>query len=118
MYIYLLNVYIPTKCIYMFRSRVSKEERSTIRKLKRRRERERREAERELIQARYTRHRETGLVEEHVVPRDRSNSACFKEIRERLINKEEVLREIDREVIFVQNNFFSQFLLQIFRLWE
>ncbi len=85
----------------MSRSRVSKEERSTIRKLKRRRERERREAERELIQARYTRHRETGLVEEHVVPRDRSNSACFKEIRERLINKEEVLREIDREVIFV-----------------
>ena len=95
----MINEMIDWFTLRLSRTRVSKEERSTIRKMKRRRERERREAERELIQARYSRHLETGLVEEHEIPRDRSNTAGFmKEIRERLKNKEEVLREIDREV--------------------
>ena len=41
---------------------------------------------------------ESGLVDERVVPKDKSNASTFKEIRERLMNKEEVLKEIDKEV--------------------
>jgi hypothetical protein len=39
------------------RNRLTKAERSSMRRLKRRKERQRREEERELLQARYTRHR-------------------------------------------------------------
>ena len=37
-------------------------------------------------------------MDERVVPKDKSNASTFKEIRERLMNKEEVLKEIDKEV--------------------
>jgi len=75
----------------------SREERSVRRKAKRRLERERREQEREINEARSKRHREAGLVTEQLVPRDRNNAAA-KEIRERLLHKEEVLTRIDKEI--------------------
>ena len=57
---------------------------------------------------------EGGLVEERVVPRDKSNASTFKEIRERLINKEEVLKEIDKEVCTLDLSLTSLNLPRIF----
>lgn len=84
------------------RNRLTKAERSSMRRLKRRKERQRREEERELLQARYTRHRETGLVEEHLVPfrteRDKADLSTFKEMKERLLHKDKILQQIDKEI--------------------
>ena len=43
-------------------------------------------------------YRTSGLVSEYAIPRDRNNSVA-KEIRLKLKNKEEILRQIDEEVI-------------------
>ena len=43
--------------------------------------------------------RTTGLVAEMLIPRDKNNSVA-KEIREKLKNKDEILRQIDEEVAY------------------
>jgi len=73
----------------------TKEERTNIRRLKKERDRERREHERMFNRERHTRHRRDGLVEEHLVPariseKDKADLMTFKEMRERLLNKDKI----------------------------
>lgn len=73
----------------------TKEERTNIRRLKKERDRERREHERIFNRERHTRHRRDGLVEEHLVPariseKDKADLMTFKEMRERLLNKDKI----------------------------
>merc|ERR1712106_1281053 len=63
--------------------------------LKKERDRERREHERMFNRERHTRHRRDGLVEEHLVPariseKDKADLMTFKEMRERLLNKDKI----------------------------
>jgi len=73
----------------------TKEERTTIRRMKKERDKERREQERVISRERHTRHRRDGLVMEHLVPariseKDKVDLMTFKEMRERLINKDKI----------------------------
>merc|ERR1719357_2148650 len=73
----------------------TKEERTNMRRLKKERDRERREQERRVSRERHTRHRRDGLVEEHLVPariseKDKADLMTFKEMRERLLNKDKI----------------------------
>ena len=98
----------------------SKEERSQARRIKKERDKERREHERTVLRSlvfrlsnlfcsvqvtreRHDRHRADGLVVEHLVParlgdRDRADLMTFKEMRERLLNKDKIREEQMREV--------------------
>lgn len=73
----------------------TKEERTNMRRMKKERDRERREQERMFSRERHTRHRRDGLVEEHLVPariseKDKVDLMTFKEMRERLLNKDKI----------------------------
>lgn len=73
----------------------TKEERTNIRRMKKERDKERREQERLVSRERHTRHRRDGLVEEHLVPariseKDKADLMTFKEMRERLLNKDKI----------------------------
>ena len=73
----------------------TKEERSNMRRMKKERYKERREQERLVSRERHTRHRRDGLVVEHIVParvsdKDKADLMTFKEMRERLLNKDKI----------------------------
>jgi hypothetical protein len=83
----------------------TKEERTNMRRLKKERDRERREHERMFNRERHTRHRRDGLVEEHLVPariseKDKADLMTFKEMRERLLNKDKIREQQLKEVSF------------------
>ena len=80
----------------------TKEERTNLRKQKKERERERREQERLVSRERHTRHRRDGLVVEHLVParlsdKDKVDLMTFKEMRERLLNKDKIREQQMKE---------------------
>ena len=83
--------------------RRTKEERRNLRRLKREKLKERHEQERLVTRERHKRHRRDGLVEEHLVParisdKDKLDLMTFKEIRERLLNKDKIREEQLKEV--------------------
>ena len=80
----------------------TKEERTTIRRMKKERDKERREQERIVSRERHTRHRRDGLVVEHLVParisdKDKVDLMTFKEMRERLLNKDKIREQQMKE---------------------
>ena len=83
--------------------RRTKEERRNMRRLKREKFKERHEQERLVTRERHKRHRRDGLVEEHIVParisdKDKVDLMTFKEMRERLLNKDKIREEQLKEV--------------------
>ena len=83
--------------------RRTKEERRNMRRLKREKLKERHEQERLVTRERHKRHRRDGLVEEHLVParisdKDKLDLMTFKEMRERLLNKDKIREEQLKEV--------------------
>merc|ERR1712037_783436 len=63
---------------------------------------ERHEAERMVTRERHTRHRRDGLVVEHIVParvsdKDKADLMTFKEMRERLLNKDKIREQQMKE---------------------
>ena len=80
----------------------TKEERSNMRRMKKERDKERREQERQVSRERHTRHRRDGLVVEHIVParvsdKDKADLMTFKEMRERLLNKDKIREQQMKE---------------------
>merc|ERR1712228_174547 len=75
-------------------SKLSKEERQNERRQKRERDREKREYERKRRRERHGKHRKDGLVQEHLIPkrgeREKTDLMTFKEIRERLANRDAI----------------------------
>ena len=74
-----------------------------MRRLKREKFKERHEQERLVTRERHKRHRRDGLVEEHIVParisdKDKVDLMTFKEMRERLLNKDKIREEQLKEV--------------------
>ena len=74
-----------------------------MRRLKREKLKERHEQERLVTRERHKRHRRDGLVEEHLVParisdKDKLDLMTFKEMRERLLNKDKIREEQLKEV--------------------
>jgi len=70
--------------------------------MKKERDKERREQERVISRERHTRHRRDGLVMEHLVPariseKDKVDLMTFKEMRERLINKDKIREQQMKE---------------------
>merc|ERR1719192_183719 len=82
-------------------SKLSKEERQHERRQKRERDREKREYERKRRRERHGKHRKDGLVTEHFIPRrtarDRMDLMTFKEIRERLANRDVIRKKQEIE---------------------
>ena len=81
----------------------TKEERRNMRRMKREKFKERHEAERMVTRERHKRHRRDGLVMEHLVParisdKDKVDLMTFKEIRERLLNKDKIREQQLKEV--------------------
>ena len=86
--------------------RRTKEERRNMRRLKREKFKERHEQERLVTRERHKRHRRDGLVEEHLVParvsdKDKLDLMTFKEMRERLLNKDKIREEQLKEVCWI-----------------
>lgn len=82
--------------------RRTKEERQLSRRQKKERDKERREGERQWLRERHKRHRAKGLVEEHIIParitdKDKVDLMTFKEMRERLLHKDEIRQQQERE---------------------
>merc|ERR1712154_192836 len=79
----------------------SKEERHHERRQKRERDREKREYERKRRRERHGKHRKDGLVQEHLIPkrseREKTDLMTFKEIRERLANRDAIRERQDIE---------------------
>ena len=74
-----------------------------MRRLKREKLKERHEQERLVTRERHKRHRRDGLVMEHLVParisdKDKVDLMTFKEIRERLLNKDKIREQQLKEV--------------------
>ena len=83
--------------------RRTKEERKHMRRMKREKFKERHEQERMVTRERHKRHRRDGLVEEHLVPariyeKDKVDLMTFKEMRERLLNKDKIREQQLKEV--------------------
>ena len=81
----------------------TKEERRNMRRMKREKFKERHEAERMVTRERHKRHRRDGLVMEHLVParisdKDKVDLMTFKEMRERLLNKDKIREQQLKEV--------------------
>merc|ERR1719189_3366018 len=75
----------------------TKEERSNMRRMKKERDKER-----QVSRERHTRHRRDGLVVEHIVParvsdKDKADLMTFKEMRERLLNKDKIREQQMKE---------------------
>ena len=86
--------------------RRTKEERRNMRRIKREKFKERHEQERMVTRERHKRHRRDGLVMEHLVParifdKDKQDLMTFKEMRERLLNKDKIREQQMKEVSFV-----------------
>merc|ERR550539_1493279 len=82
--------------------RRTKEERLLSRKQKKERDKERREGERQWLRERHNRHRKEGLVTEHIIParitdKDKVDLMTFKEMRERLLHKDEIRQQQEKE---------------------
>ena len=82
----------------------TKEERRNMRRIKREKFKERHEQERIVTRERHRRHRRDGLVTEHLVParihdKDKVDLMTFKEMRERLLNKDKIREQQMKEVI-------------------
>ena len=83
----------------------TKEERRNMRRMKREKFKERHEAERMVTRERHKRHRRDGLVMEHLVParisdKDKVDLMTFKEMRERLLNKDKIREQQLKEVSY------------------
>ena len=83
--------------------RRTKEERRNMRRIKREKFKERHEQERLVTRERHKRHRSDGLVVEHLVParisdKDKVDLMTFKEMRERLLNKDKIREQQLKEV--------------------
>jgi len=82
--------------------RRTKEERQLSRRQKKERDKERKEGERQWLRERHKRHRAKGLVEEHIIParitdKDKVDLMTFKEMRERLLHKDEIRQQQEKE---------------------
>ena len=74
-----------------------------MRRIKREKFKERHEQERMVTRERHKRHRRDGLVMEHLVParisdKDKQDLMTFKEMRERLLNKDKIREQQMKEV--------------------